>query len=175
MALSYFVPQRREAHMRWAMISVLSLLATPSLAAIQADIGVLTCTLAEHGEKDTNPDSQSRLMHCAFKPTGAGPEETYVGEIKKVGSQTELTGTRVLIWAVLGPSNIKLKPAVLAQSYLVDASAEGRQSEKPNSPESLVGDRDKSLSLRAITDEAHEPNDSRTVTLVELRIKSSPG
>jgi hypothetical protein len=161
--------------MRWATVSILCLMAVPSLAATQADIGVLTCTLAEHGDIDTNPDSQSRLMHCAFKPNGTGPEETYIGEIKKVGSQTELTGTRVLIWAVLGPSNIKLKPAVLAQTYLVDASGEGPQKLSDNQAESLVGERDKSLSLRAVTDETHEKNDSRTVTLVELRIKSSPG
>ena len=42
-------------------------------------------------------------MLCTFKPNGAGPEETYSGEIKKVGTQTELDGKLVLIWAVMGP------------------------------------------------------------------------
>ena len=87
--------------MRWAIAAALGLLALPASAAMQTDVGVLTCTLAEQGEKDTNPDSQTRAIHCAFKPKG-GPEEIYVGEIKKVGSQTELNGTPVLIWAVMG-------------------------------------------------------------------------
>ena len=86
--------------MRWAIAAALGLLALAASAAMQTDVGVLTCTLAEHGEKETNPDSQTRASHCAFKPKG-GPEEIYVGEIKKVGSQTELNGTQVLIWAVM--------------------------------------------------------------------------
>lgn len=159
--------------MRWAIVSFLGLIAVPGLAATQADLGVLTCTLAEHGEKATNPESQSRLMHCVFKPTGTGPEETYIGEIKKVGSQTELSGTPVLILAVLGPSDIKLKPAVLAQTYLADVPTAG---EPQDQPEKLVGDRDKTLILRSLTDEnGKDREDKRTMTVIELRIKSSPG
>ncbi len=104
--------------MRWAIAIALGVLALPASAAMQTDVGVLTCTLAEHGEKGTEPDSQTRAMLCTFKPKGTGPEESYTGEVKKVGSQTELTGTLVLIWAVMGPSDRKLQPAVLEQTYV---------------------------------------------------------
>ena len=89
--------------MRWAIAIVLCLLAMPASAAMQTDIGVLTCTLAEHGEKSTDPDSQTRAMLCSFKPKGTGPEESYTGEVKKVGSQTELSGKLVLDLGRHGP------------------------------------------------------------------------
>ncbi len=159
--------------MRWAIAILLCTLALPAAAAMQTDVGVLTCTLAEHGEKDTNPDSQSRIMHCSFKPKGTGPEETYVGEIKKVGTQTELSGKLVLIWAVMGPSDRQLKPAVLQQTYVGDASGEGASADgKP--PKQLVGERDKAYALQPITDESDEKSASGSVTVVELRIKSTP-
>ena len=116
--------------MRWAFAAVLCLGAMPAAAAMTTDVGVLTCTLAEHGEKGTEPDSQTRAMLCSFKPKGTGPEESYIGEIKKVGSQTELTGKLVLIWAVMGPSDRQLKPAVLEQTYVGEAAGgRGRQVE----------------------------------------------
>ncbi len=59
--------------MRWAIAIVLCLLAAPASAAMQTDIGVLTCTLAEHGETSTEPDSETRAMLCSFKPKGTGP------------------------------------------------------------------------------------------------------
>ena len=102
------------------------------------DIGVLTCTLAEHGEKGTEPDSQTRAMLCTFKPKGTGPEESYTGEVKKVGSQTELSGKLVLIWAVMGPSDRKLKPAVLEQTYVGEAATDAGDKSTP--PKLLVGE-----------------------------------
>lgn len=157
--------------MRWAMIGCVGLMATPAFAAAQADIGVLTCTLAEHGEKDTNPDSQTRIMHCAFKPAGRGPEETYIGEVKKVGSQTALDGTHVLMWAVRGRSSMKLKPAALAQTYVAKV-ADGVEAKKES--DALVGERDGSLSLHSLSaDNGKDAENS--VTVVELRIKSSAG
>ena len=65
--------------MRWAIATLLCLFAVPATAAMTTDIGVLTCTLAEHGEKGTEPDSQTRAMLCTFKPKGTGPEESYTG------------------------------------------------------------------------------------------------
>ena len=112
--------------MRWAFAAALCLGAMPASAAMKTDVGVLTCTLAEHGEKGTDPDSQTRAMLCSFKPKGTGPEESYTGEIKKVGSQTELSGKLVLIWAVMGPSDRKLKPAVLEQTYVGEAAGDLR-------------------------------------------------
>lgn len=158
--------------MRWILAGLLCALATPGWAAMQADVGTLTCTLAEQGEKEANPDSQSKVMHCAFKPKGTGPEETYIGEIKKVGTQNELSGKRVLIWAVMGPSDRALKPAVLEQTYVGEVATS--EADKTQSPKLLVGESDKAYGLQPITDEAHEPNASLSVTVVELRIKSTP-
>ncbi|MFN3622904.1 MAG: DUF992 domain-containing protein [Hyphomicrobium sp.] len=90
--------------MRWVMAALLWTLGAAAAAAPQTDVGTLTCTLEDNGKTDTNPDSQSKAMHCSFKPNGTGPEEVYVGEIKKVGTQTELSAKRVLIWAVIGPT-----------------------------------------------------------------------
>lgn len=159
--------------MRWTLAAAVSVMAAgASPAAMQTDVGVLTCTLAEHGEKDTNPDSQSRAMHCAFKPKG-GPEEVYLGEIKKVGSQTELSGKLVLIWAVLGPSDRKLKPAVLQQTFVGDTAGDGL-TPKGKPPKQLIGERDKAYALQPITDESAKDTPAGSVTVIELRIKSTP-
>src|SRR5687768_5018837 len=121
-----------EASMRWAIAATLGLLALPASAAMQTDVGVLTCTLADHGEKDTNPDSQTRAIHCAFKPKG-GPEEVYVGDAAGDG-----------------------------------LSADG----KP--PKQLVGETDKAYALQPIADESKERNATDSVTVIQLRLKSTP-
>jgi hypothetical protein len=157
--------------MRWAIAIVLCMLAVPASAAMQTDLGVLTCTLAEHGEKSTDPDSQTRAMLCSFKPKGTGPEESYSGEIKKVGSQTELSGKLVLIWAVMGPSDRKLKPAMLEQTYVGQAVNDMDDSKVPKM---LVGETDKAYGLQPITNNGPEPNASDSITVVALRIKSTP-
>ncbi len=158
--------------MRWAFAAVLCLGVMPASAAMTTDVGVLTCTLAEHGEKGTEPESQTRAMLCSFKPKGTGPEESYTGEVKKVGSQTELTGKLVLIWAVMGPSDRQLRPAVLEQTYVGEVAE--NPGDKATPPKLLVGETDKAYGLQPITDEAHEPNASQSVTVVQLRIKSTP-
>ena len=158
--------------MRWAIAIVLCMLAVPASAAMQTDIGVLTCTLAEHGETSTEPESQTRAMLCSFKPKGTGPEESYVGEIRKVGSQTALSGKLVLIWAVMGPSDRKLKPAVLEQTYVGEAST--GSADKPKVPTMLVGESDKAYGLQPFTNDGHELNANDSITMVALRIKSTP-
>jgi hypothetical protein len=157
--------------MRWAFAIVLCMLAVPASAAMQTDIGVLTCTLAKHGETGTEPDSQTRAMLCSFKPKGTGPEESYSGEIKKVGSQTALSGTLVLIWAVMGPSDRKLTPAVLEQTY-VGQAAPG-SADNPKAPKMLVGETDKAYGLQPITNDGHEENVGDSITVVALRIKTT--
>jgi uncharacterized protein DUF992 len=158
--------------MRWAIAIVLCLLAVPASAAMQTDIGVLTCTLAEHGETDTEPESQTRAMLCSFKPKGTGPEESYSGEIKKVGSQTALSGKLVLIWAVMGPSDRKLKPAVLEQTFVGQAAPDSGDNSK--TPKMLVGETDKAYGLQPITNDGHESNAGDSITVVALRLKSTP-
>ena len=155
--------------MRWATAIVLCMLAVPASAAMQTDIGVLTCTLAEHGETSTEPDSQTRAMLCSFKPKGTGPEESYSGEIKKVGSQTALSGKLVLIWAVMGPSDRKLTPAVLEQTYVGQVATDSAD----NSNKMLVGETDKAYGLQPFTNDGHEENASDSITVVALRIKTT--
>jgi hypothetical protein len=108
-------------------------------------------------------------MLCSFKPKGTGPEESYSGEIKKVGSQTALSGKLVLIWAVMGPSDRKLTPAVLEQTYVGQAADDA---DSPKAPKMLVGETDKAYGLQPITNGAHEEN-SDSITVVALRIKTT--
>ena len=161
--------------MRWALAmgwaALACALSSPAFAASQANIGTLTCTLAETGTEATTPPSQQRDMLCSFKPAGAGAEETYSGQIKKIGTRTELDGKLVLIWVVMGPSERELKPGLLEQSYVgeLSSSADG----KPQAPKMLVGDRDAAYGLRPMTDDT---SDSATgnVTVVELKVRSVP-
>jgi hypothetical protein len=159
--------------MRWKFLvcaCALSAIPLAALAAGQTDIGVLTCTLAVGGEQTSEPETQTRAMLCAFKPNG-GPEESYSGEIRKVGSQTALSGKMVLIWAVMGPSKRDLKPAALEQTYVGEATTPGDDPSAP--PKMLIGERDKAYGLRSITDKG-EPNPGQTITVVDLKIKTIP-
>jgi len=159
--------------LRAILLVATCMLSLPAYAAMQTSLGVLTCTLSQHVEKETNPDSETRAMHCSFKPDGTGPEETYSGEIKKVGPQDELTGKKVLIWAVLGPSDRELKPAVLEQTYMGEVASDPLDKSQP--PKLLVGERDDAFSLQPITDDTLEPTAGSSITVVALRIKSTPG
>ena len=157
--------------MRWALLALACALSGPALAAAQANLGTLTCTLAETGEEAATPPSQQRDMLCAFKPNGAGAEETYSGQIKKVGPQKELDGKLVLIWVVTGPSEREMKPGVLAQSYVGELSSS--DDGKAQAPKMLIGNLDSAYGLRPMTDDATE-SAAGNVTVVELKIKSVP-
>jgi len=157
--------------MRWAFVALACAISSPALAAAQANIGTLTCTLAESGEEATSPPSQQRDMICAFKPSGTGAEETYSGQIKKVGTTKELNGKLVFIWVVTGPSEREHSPGMLAQSYVGElASAEDG---KPQPPKLLVGDKDPAYGLRSMTDDNTE-SAAGNVTVVELKVRSVP-
>ena len=162
--------------MRWPISAVISPFMFASVAygaAPPTDVGVLTCTLAEQGARDTNPDSETRAMYCSFKPNGAGPEETYAGEIKNVGTVDTLDKKRVLIWAVLGPADRDLKPGVLAQSFMGESA--GEAIEGGQSPTQLTGEADDAYRLRPITeDKRQEAEAAGALTVIELRIKSVP-
>jgi hypothetical protein len=138
---------------------------------MQANIGVLTCTLAETGDSGVTPPSQTRAMSCAFKPQGTGPEERYSGEIQKVGSETALTGKLVLIWVVMGPADKELKPGLLEQTYVGQLSASA--DDAPQAPKMLVGKTDADYALRPLTDNGTEAA-SGSVTVVVLKVKSIP-
>jgi hypothetical protein len=157
--------------MRWAFFVLACVLSSPALAAAQANLGTLTCTLAESGEEAQTPPSQQRNMLCAFKPNGTGAEETYSGQIKKVGPQKELDGKFVLIWVVTGPSEREFTPGMLAQSYVGELSSS--EDGKPQPPKMLVGNKDSAYGLRSMTDDNTE-SAAGNVTVVELKVKSVP-
>ncbi len=157
--------------MRWFITTLLCMLACPAWAAIQTNIGVLTCTLAESGDLGETPPSQTRAMSCAFKPQGTGPEERYMGEIQKVGSQSALDGKLVRIWVVMGPDDQKLKPGLLEQTYVGELAPSADGASQP--PKILVGRSNPSYALRPMTDGGKEAA-SGSVTVVVLKVKSVP-
>lgn len=157
--------------MRTLVAVLFCMLACPAWAAMQANIGVLTCTLAETGDSGVTPPSQTRAMSCAFKPQGTGPEERYSGEIQKVGSETALTGKLVLIWVVMGPADKELKPGLLEQTYVGQLSASAEDA--PQAPTMLVGKTDADYALRPLTDNGKEAA-TGSVTVVVLKVKSIP-
>lgn len=162
--------------MRWPLSAIITPLMFASVAhgsVPLADVGVLTCTLAEQVQRESDPDSETRAMYCSFKPNGSGPEEIYAGEIKNVGSSNSLDQKRVLIWAVLGPGDRDLKPGVLAQSFMGESA--GEAIEGGQTPTQLTGDEDDAYKLRPITEDKRQGAETTgALTVVELRIKSVP-
>ena len=157
--------------MKWLLCALVCAISCPALAVSQANIGTLTCTLAESGEEAATPPSQQRDMVCSFKPTGTGAEEMYSGQIKKVGTHTELDGKFVLIWLVMGPDEREMKPGLLEQRYVgeLSASADG----KAQAPKMLVGSEDSAYGLSPMTDDISE-SPTGNVTVVELKVRSVP-
>jgi hypothetical protein len=155
--------------MRWMIATIFCALTCPAWGAVQTNIGVLTCTLAETGDEGETPPSQTRAMACAFKPQGAGPEEHYSGEIQKVGSHSALTGKLVLIWVVVGPADQDLKPGLLEQTYVGELAPSA--DDAPRAPKMLVGKSDDAYGLRPLTDNGMEAA-SGSVTVVVLKVKS---
>jgi hypothetical protein len=138
---------------------------------MQTNVGDLICTLAESGERVETPPSQTRAMVCTFKPNGAGPEESYSGEIQKLGSQTALNGKRVLLWVVMGPADRKLKPALLEQTFVGDLGSSADSGAQP--PSMLVGESDGAYALRPMTENGTETAPGN-LTVIVLKVKSIP-
>ncbi len=157
--------------MRWALVALICALSTAASAEVQTNIGVLTCTLAPAGDKGVTPPSQTRAMTCAFKPNGAGPEESYTGVIQKVGSQTELTGELVQIWVVMGPDR-ELQPGLLQQTYVGKVAP--APDAKAQQPKILIGETDDSFALRPMSNDPTKNNAAGSVTVVVLKVKSIP-
>jgi Protein of unknown function (DUF992) len=162
--------------MRWPIASLMLLaLSGTAFAQVPINIGVLTCTLAETGEQDTTPPSQTRDMICRFKPSGSGPEEQYAGEIRKVGTRGALSGTAVLIWVVVGPADSKLGPGHLAQSYI---GTQAPNAGGTQAPVVLVGKENENFALRPLNDTSATRDETTPaaagVTVVVLKVKSVP-
>jgi hypothetical protein len=151
--------------MRWLIASFLCALAPAAAnAAAQTNIGTLTCTLATAGDKGETPPSETRAMHCVFKPEGTGPEEGYRGEIQKVGTQSALEHSPVLIWVVTGPGTLKLRPGLLAQTYVgeLTPSPDGAARTSPV----LVGKDNEAYALRPMGADSKEDGTGSVTVLV---------
>jgi hypothetical protein len=152
-------------------------LISPVQAAVQTNIGTLTCTLVESNDQEAaagsdrekSAPSQSRIMLCSFKPSGTGPEEHYTGEIKSVGSNEALSGKLVLIWVVMGPDHVTFAPGLLQQTYVGNGPASDRA--KPKAP-TLIGESDESFALRPLNES--ETSGANSVTVISLKVKSTP-
>jgi hypothetical protein len=153
--------------MRLLIAIILSVLACTPSDATQTSVGDLICTLSQTGERGVTPPSETRAMVCVFKPSGGGPEERYSGEIKSVGTHSELSGKLVLIWAVMGPADRKLEPGLLEQTYI----GQGDTDDADEPPNMLVGESDDSYGLRLSSD---GKADSSAITVVILKVRSIP-
>ena len=160
--------------MKWLIAALICALALAPAAAMQTNIGTLTCTLAETGDKGETPPSQTRAMLCAFKPNGTGPEEHYTGEIKNVGSDTALTGKLVLIWVVMGPGHATMEPGLLAQTYMGELAPS--DDGKSKAPKMLVGESDETYALRPLNEGEGETGGGggvNNITVIVLKVKST--
>jgi hypothetical protein len=71
----------------------------------------------------------------------------------------------------MGPSDRKLKPAVLEQTYVGKGASD--VSDKSEKSKLLVGESDQAYALHPITDDGIE-RATDTITVVQLKIKSTP-
>ena len=133
------------------------------------NLGTLTCTLAEEGEKQKTPPSDERAMRCILKPTESGVELTYSGTIRKVGAGQDLTGKLVMIWVVQGPSDTKLEPGIFAQSYVGGDIT----TTKGAAANSLIGESNKEITMQAETTQGSS-DAGRSVMMIELKVQSVP-
>lgn len=136
----------------------------------RTNLGTLTCTLGEEGQKQGTPAGEERAMRCAFKPSNSGVEQTYSGLIRRVGQNGLPAGKQVMIWVVQGPAETKLEPGLLAQTYV------GGREQTPGqraTGQTLVGERNSDIQMRAETPTDSEPA-RVVVTVMELKILTVP-
>ena len=147
--------------MRYALLagaSLLAFLAAPAISAENINLGVLTCSLVKPAQE------AAHKMTCGFKPTGTGVEEKYSATIRESGKQLP-PGKIVLIWAVLGPAEGKMRAGTLAQRYVKGKSA-------PGQPSMLVGETNSAIALQFETNDGAAPYD--TISLLELQLTGTP-
>jgi hypothetical protein len=84
--------------------------------------------------------NEAREMVCSFRALGA-PEETYAGLVKAIAGAGALPENRALLWSVRALVGTVYRPALLQQSYAVDATTPSGQTPP------LIGERNGSISL----------------------------
>ena len=136
-------------------VCAVGLISTAYAENARVNLGVLTCTLI------TPAQDAAHKMTCGFKPAGTGAEEKYSGTIRESGQDLP-SGKVVLIWAVLGAAEGKIRAGILAQRYV---KARGTPGQAPM----LVGETNAAVALQFETN-----NDGvatfETITLVELEL-----
>jgi len=147
----------------------LTLAASASAQSSRTNLGVLTCTLAEQGEPQSGPSGEERAIRCVFKPTGSGAEHTYGGQIRRVAQGQGPVGKLVMIWVVQGPSDSKIDPGLLEQSYIA-APETGTGAAKTGT--TLIGERNPDITMRAET--ADSGPSGFLVTVMQLRVVTVP-
>jgi hypothetical protein len=146
----------------------------PASAQELAEIGNLTCSLAEQGgSPDTEAGvGQARDMLCTFKPATRGAEETYTGTLQSAGDERPFD-KGVLMWTVKGPAATEIQPGLLQQSFTVDAGSAATQVAP------LVGEKSP-IVLQAAKKEMQQVPDadsSKPTTVIisiVLKLKTSP-
>jgi Protein of unknown function (DUF992) len=146
----------------------------PASAQELAEIGNLTCSLAEQsGSPDTESGiGQARDMLCTFQPATRGAEETYTGTLQSAGDERPLD-KGVLMWTVRGPAATEIQPGLLHQSFTVDAAAAANQVAP------LIGERTP-IVLQAAKKEMQQAPDTDSakpttvIISIVLKLKSSP-
>ena len=146
----------------------------PASAQELAEIGNLTCSLAEQG---ASPDTeagvgQARDMLCTCKPAARGAEETYTGTLQSAGDERPFD-KGVLMWTVKGPAATEIQPGLLQQSFTVDAGTAATQVAP------LIGEKSP-IVLQAAKKEMQQVPDadsSKPTTVIisiVLKLKTSP-
>ena len=128
-----------------ALGAIAALTATPALAEVGVDVGVLTCKL-----QDVHNDIvyTSEKFGCDFKPH-SGEAQSYTGEIKALGVDLSVTKDMTLVWGVFAPTAAAGSAEALKGRY-VGASADVAVGAGAGA-NVLVGGGDKSVTLQPIS------------------------
>ena len=100
-------------------------------------------------------------MSCGFKYAESAAEEKYVGRVH--GLSQSAVGKQVLVWAVMGPANMKPPSGVLAQRY--------SKTKIPGQSPSWVGETNSAIVLTFETHEGAEIGNS--IAQLELKLSGT--
>jgi hypothetical protein len=162
--------------MRAPLLGLIALtwVALPASAQELAEIGHLTCSLAEQsGSPETEAGiGQARDMLCTFMPATRGAEETYTGTLQSAGDERPFD-KGVLMWTVKGPAATEIQPGLLQQSFTVDAAAAANQIAP------LIGEKGPIVLQAAKKEmqqvpEAESAKPTTVIISIVLKLKSSP-
>jgi hypothetical protein len=131
----------------------------------RTNFGLLTCTAEKIQQQSVAMKGPTQGTTCAFKPTTAGPEESYSGTIHHSGAGKEvLTGKLVLMWVVSAPANTKASRGWLEQSYIADPV--------PSAPtvRLFVGEANRAIVLQLETDPNVPGGQTISVSRIDLRL-----